>query len=170
MRYILVLGALMLAVAPSSHAEAYRCQAEDGHVIFSDEPCGDNAETIELETDSPKKGPSGSASSAKDTGQPEDETSQTSTGSGDAGGEPSGKPAGNESTAQAPDNPCLNTRSDNEVMQGGTSESRIRAACGTPNDVTTGNEVFDKTLHYGDDDRKMQIFIRDGAKVGHNAL
>lgn len=168
MRYILIIGAMVLGFAPTSHADAYRCEDEDGHVMFSDEPCGENAEAIELETSSPDQSErdnlprdddadSGDQSSSRASRQPvgEDETPMDQ---------------GSDGEAQASSNPCLDNRPDNEVMQPGTSESRIRAACGAPDEVTTGNEVFDKTLHYSGDDRQMEIFIRDGTKVGHNAL
>lgn len=164
MRYVLVIGAILLAFGQAGHTEAYRCEDANGHVMFSDEPCGENAEAIELETSAPNQ-------SRRDDSPDADGAAKSQ---GSQRGEASeGENATNEDSGgetQASSNPCLDNRPDNEVLQGGTSESRIRAACGAPDRVTTGNEVFDKTLHYSDENRKMQIFINDGTKVGHNAL
>lgn len=165
MRALLVIGAIGLALSPAVQGQAYRCEDAGGNVTYSDEPCGENAEPIELKTGPSDQGKSESERQTNASGASGgDESSPEPGATGN-----SSAPNANSGQAQAANNPCLDT-GNNDVMRGGTSESRIRAACGSPDDVTTDNKVFDKTLHYSSGERKMQIFIQDGRKVGHNAL
>lgn len=43
-----VAFAMMMAITPTALATIYQCQAQ-GHTVFSDTPCGDNARTIEVD-------------------------------------------------------------------------------------------------------------------------
>lgn len=157
MRRLLLIGAVLLAFGSVAHGQAYRCETEEG-TVFSDEPCGDNAEAIELEQ-------APTTETAKPTRR------ESGTGDERSGANPSSEDSDDAaSTASgAPDNPCLDPSNDNKILSAGTAESDIRSACGEPDKVTdSGNAAFDKTLHYSEGDRGMQIFILDGAKVGHN--
>lgn len=170
MRHLVLIGAVLLAFGPAAQGQAYRCETDDGHTIFSDEPCGENAEAIELEEapTSSNKQPSSARGSDETATKRNQDTDQNRP----SRREDAEKKEDPGETASGPsDNPCLKPGTDSEILAPGTTESRIRSACGEPDRVSrSDNPAYDKALHYGDGERKIQIFINDGAKVGHNAL
>jgi len=153
MRSRLLLAILLTGLAPAAYADAYRCQGNNGQTVFSDEPCGDGAERIELEAAPTTE----TINPPSDPGQPPQ---------GDDGPDAS-EASTTDDEGVAPGNPCLATDADKKVMQAGTPEDEIRNACGQPTSVTTDTELFDRKLHYRRGDRSIEIFIRDGKKVGH---
>lgn len=48
----LLLPLLLLAAGPAVAATAYKCEV-DGRVVFSDRPCGDNQQEVEVQTQEP---------------------------------------------------------------------------------------------------------------------
>lgn len=170
MRYILMIAVLLSAgMASLTAGEIYRCQGDNGETIFADEPCGADAARVEVQTQpsaSTNSETSGEPSSggAADPNDDRDRSSQSDPESAD------GKTA---SAAKAEDNsanPCLKTSGNNDILRAGTTAARIREACGAPDEVTTANDVFDRTLHYDSGERGVEIFIRDGKAVGHRTL
>ncbi len=174
MRYALIAAVLLGAgTASAQAAEIYRCQGDNGETVFADEPCGADAAKVEVETPSSDRERNTTSSEpsrmAPDPGDREDDSDQSQPGA-DSSEPETAEAEQTDEAANEPTNPCLNTASDNAIMRAGTSVDRIREACGTPHEVTTDTELFDKKLQYSTGQRGVEIFIRDGKKVGHRTL
>lgn len=185
MRFALIILLSVVSVGPAMGAKVYRCQGDGGETVFSDEPCSDDAEAVNVEpaptteTGNPGGGPEPNAEASGGDG--DGEAKEASAPDGESSGQTDdGSTANAESADEAetraetsddkadPSNPCLKTAGEKpKVMESGVSEARIRAACGDPQRVTSERDLFDRTLHYTSGERSVRIFIRNGEKVGH---
>jgi len=153
--FVIMLLLCCLWVA-SAQATVYRCEDPRGMVVFSDEPCGDNAEIIDL-------GDSEDAGASSDTErEPPTEVTMDDL--------PAQVPTDMDvvESVESDENPCLRDyhatyRGEIDPTARGVDRTYIIEHCGPPDEIVrTDDPQTDEILLYYGPDTEIQLYMSEG--------